>query len=299
MRAGIKISGGSELQYVAVNNLFMPRRKNHLGRYEEVGKPEPCPLEAERSLLPETESANVSAGPLGQRLISTLNAKEKKIFLTRNSRTGLGWAGLARHSHPIASTDGTVGVRSVNARGATLNHLAARAGNGVGLSRLASRGRGSATGTSLVIVISTGLLTCGLGNSLGVLLVLVDGPVEDVVVLEALADKEVSEDLAEVAVVGLVVEAEGSSVVEVDGKLVGEATAENLGRGRHLLLHDAVILLLLSRSLQTLPGQRATAEVEHDVAKRLHVITAGLLCFLLALQSRQERSQWVNVPTPR
>ena len=66
-------------------------------------------------------------------------------------------------------------------------------------------------------------------NHGGILLVLVDGPVEDVVVLEALADEEIAEQLAEVRVVGLVVETEGTAVVEVDGELVGEATAEYLG----------------------------------------------------------------------
>jgi hypothetical protein len=122
-----------------------------------------------------------------------------------------------------------------------------------------------------------GLLLLSLSNGLGILLVLVDGPVEDVVVLEALTDEQITEDLAEVRVVGLVVEAEGSSVVEVDGKFVGESTAENLGRCGHLLLHDAVVLLLLGGSLETLPWKRATAEVEHDISERLHVVTARLL----------------------
>lgn len=186
------------------------------------------------------------------------------------------------HSHPITSTNGTVGVGAVNAASAsaTLNHLAARAGDSVGLggtsSGSTSSGGSSTRGTSLVLLFGVSLAG-SLGNGLGVLLVLVDGPVEDVVVLEALADKEITEDLAEVAVVGLVVEAERAGVVEVNGKLVGEAAAEDLGGSGHLLLHDAVILLLLSSRLKTLPGQRTTAEVEHNVAERLHVVTARLL----------------------
>lgn len=131
---------------------------------------------------------------------------------------------------------------------------------------------------SLVLgIFSSGLVASGLSDGLGVLLVLVDSPVEDVVVLEALANEEITEDLAEVRVVGLVVETKRTSVVEVDGKLVGEATAENLGGGRHLLLHDTVVLLLLGSGLQSLPWERATAEVEHDVSERLHVVTARLL----------------------
>jgi hypothetical protein len=59
-------------------------------------------------------------------------------------------------------------------------------------------------------------------------------PVKDVVVLESLADKEVSEQFTEVRVIGLVIESERSAVVEVDSELVGECAAENLGRSGHL-----------------------------------------------------------------
>ena len=144
----------------------------------------------------------------------------------------------------------------------------------------ASVGSGSSgdmASTAVLVVLLALALVGSLSNGLGVLLVLVDGPVEDVVVLESLTNEQVAEDLAEVAVVGLVVEAEGTSVVQVDGKLVGKAAAENLGGGSHLLLHDAVILLLLSGSLQTLPRQRATAEVEHNIAEGLHIVSSRLL----------------------
>lgn len=112
---------------------------------------------------------------------------------------------------------------------------------------------------------------------LSVLLVLVDRPVEDIVILETFTNEEITEDLSEVRVIWLVVEAEGASVVEVDGKLIGESTAEDFGRGRHLLLHDPVILLLLGSSLETLPWKRTTTEVEHDISQGFHVITTGLL----------------------
>lgn len=150
----------------------------------------------------------------------------------------------------------------------------------LGASRSASVGSGSgrdmASAAVLVVVLALALVG-SLGDGLGVLLVLVDGPVEDVVVLEAFTDEEITEDLAEVRVVGLVIETERTGVVEVDGELVREATAKDLGRGGHLLLHDAVVLLLLGSSLESLPGKGSTAEVEHDISERFHVITAGLL----------------------
>ena len=60
-----------------------------------------------------------------------------------------------------------------------------------------------------------------------------DRPIKQVVILESLSDKQVSEELSEVRVVGLVVESERSAVIEVDGKLVGEASAKTLGGGCH------------------------------------------------------------------
>jgi hypothetical protein len=159
--------------------------------------------------------------------------------------------------------------------------------SGAGAAGAGATGLGRASLRSIgVLLLVVGLLLLGLGNSLGVLLVLVDGPVKDVVVLEALADEEITEDLAEVGVVGLVVEAEGTRVVEVDGELVGEAAAEDLGRCGHLLLHDAVVLLLLGRSLESLPWQGATAEVEHDIAERLHIITTRLFNAQVGVDAR-------------
>lgn len=141
------------------------------------------------------------------------------------------------------------------------------------------RGRSSARRGGISLAPGNSIGVGSLGRpSVQVALVLIHSPVEDVVVLEALADEEITEDLAKVAVVGLVVESKRTGVVEVDGKLVREATAENLGGGGHLLLHDPVILLLLGGSLKTLPGEGATAEVEHDVAERFHIVAARLLC---------------------
>jgi len=55
---------------------------------------------------------------------------------------------------------------------------------------------------------------------------LLNTPIEDVVVLETLPDEQVAEQLAEVRVVGLVVEAEGTAVVQEDAKLVRETAAK-------------------------------------------------------------------------
>jgi hypothetical protein len=149
----------------------------------------------------------------------------------------------------------------------------------LGTSSSASIGSGSggdmASTAGLVVLLALALVG-SLSDGLSVLLVLVDGPIEHIIVLEAFTDKEITEDLAEVRVVRLVIKAEGASVVQINGELVGEATAEHLSGSGHLLLHDAVILLLLGGRLKTLPGEGATAEVQHDVSKRFHIVTTGL-----------------------
>lgn len=103
-------------------------------------------------------------------------------------------------------------------------------------------------------------------------------PIENVIVGEPFPDEEVPEEFSEVRVVRFVVEPEGSTVVEKDGEFVGEPSDEVFGWGRHLLLHDPVVLLLLGGGLETLPGEGTTEEVHEDVSERFDVISTGLFC---------------------
>ena len=104
-----------------------------------------------------------------------------------------------------------------------------------------------------------------------------DAPVEDIVVLVPFTDEEIPEEFPQVRVIGFVVEPQGPSVVQEDGELVREATAEKVRGSGHLLLHDPVVLLLLGCGLETLPGERAAEEVHEDVSERFEVIAARLL----------------------
>ena len=97
------------------------------------------------------------------------------------------------------------------------------------------------------------LVVTSSGNSLGVLLILIDSPVKDIVVLEPFTHKKVTEDLSKIRIIWLVIEAKGTGVVEVDGELIRESAAKDLGGRGHLLFHDTVVLLLLSCSLESLP----------------------------------------------
>ena len=120
------------------------------------------------------------------------------------------------------------------------------------------------------------LVASSLSNGLSILLVFVDSPVKDVVVLERFPNKKIAEDLAEIRIIGLVVKSKRAGVIQIDRKFIRESTAENFSRCRHLLFHNPIILLLLGSSFQPLPRKRATTEVEHHVAQRFHVITSRL-----------------------
>ena len=102
-------------------------------------------------------------------------------------------------------------------------------------------------------------------------------PVEGVVVLVVEGAEEDSEELAQVHVVGAFLEPQPAAVVQVHGELGRVSFAEDLDGRRHLLLADLLILLLLGRCFESLPRQSSTVEVHQDVAKRLHVVSSGLL----------------------
>jgi hypothetical protein len=102
-------------------------------------------------------------------------------------------------------------------------------------------------------------------------------PVEDVVILIAFANEEVTEELAKVGIVRLVIEAQCPGVVQEDTKFVGEATAKEISGGGHLLLHDTVILLLLGGSFEALPRQGTAKEVHENVGEGFKIIAARLL----------------------
>lgn len=128
--------------------------------------------------------------------------------------------------------------------------------------------------------------------------VFVNSPVEDVIILKSFSYEQIPEDLAEVGVIRFVIEPQRAGIVKVNGKFVREATAKDLGRSGHFLLHDTVVLLLLGCSLQSLPGKGATAEVEHNISQGFHIITTRLFCNILAncVNSRQRN---IYIPTPK
>jgi len=93
------------------------------------------------------------------------------------------------------------------------------------------------------------------------------GPVVDIVVFESLGPEPASEELAKVRVIGLDIKAQRPSVVNVGGKLLGEAvTADISAREAKLLLLKQLVSLLVRRSLDMLPRQRAAGEITQHVS---------------------------------
>lgn len=138
-------------------------------------------------------------------------------------------------------------------------------------------GCGMTAGRFFLLVLVRSRCIASSRNGLSILLILVDCPVKDVVVLKTLSHKEVAEDLSQIGVVRLVVKAEGAGIIQVNGKLVGKAAAQDLGGSGHFLFHDTIILLLLGGSLEPLPWEGAAAEIEHDITKGFHIVTTRLL----------------------
>jgi len=117
----------------------------------------------------------------------------------------------------------------------------------------------------------------GAGSSSVVIVSLLDAPVKHVVILISLSNKEVAEELAEVGVVRLVIEAQCACVIKENTEFVRKAAAKKIGGSGHFLFHDTVVLLLLCGRLETLPRQSSSQEVHEDVSKRLEVISTSLL----------------------
>jgi hypothetical protein len=112
-----------------------------------------------------------------------------------------------------------------------------------------------------------------------------DAPIEDVVILVAFSNKEVSEELEKVRIVGFIVKLESTSVVKEDAKLVGKTATETISGGSHLLLHDTIVFLLL----ESLAREGTAEEVRQHIGEGFEIIAAGLLDAQMGVDGRGSR----------
>mmetsp|Transcript_16937 Transcript_16937/g.33938 ORF Transcript_16937/g.33938 Transcript_16937/m.33938 type:complete len:319 (+) Transcript_16937:608-1564(+) len=120
-------------------------------------------------------------------------------------------------------------------------------------------------------------------------LILEDGPVKDIIVLETLPNKEIAEKLSQVPIIRLIVETERAHVVQVSSELLRETFAQLLHGSAHLLFRDLLIFLLLVRSAQALPRQATAVEVHEHISEGLQIITTTLLDTQMRVDARVPR----------
>lgn len=126
--------------------------------------------------------------------------------------------------------------------------------------------------------------------------------------------ERLSEELAQVVVIGSILEPKVADVAEVLVELLcsklaldvtnehrrrtRKAVAKILDRGRLLLLPDLLVLLLVRRSLQTLPWQPSAQEVHEDVAESLEIITTRLLASKMGVDAHVTRGSRQRLALP-
>jgi hypothetical protein len=86
--------------------------------------------------------------------------------------------------------------------------------------------------------------------------------------------KGLEEQISQKVIVWRLLEAKFADVVEIDAELLREAFAEFTNRSSLLLLSDLLVLLLVCRGLETLPGQTTAKEVHEDVSEGLEVVSS-------------------------
>lgn len=107
-------------------------------------------------------------------------------------------------------------------------------------------------------------------------------PVEYVVILKTLAQKEIAEKLAKIGVIWLFVKLQITDILEVGCEFLWKAIAEVLDRGIYLFIFNMLVILASSCRLQAFPGQRTAGKVDHHITKRFEIIAARLLWVTLS-----------------
>jgi hypothetical protein len=114
----------------------------------------------------------------------------------------------------------------------------------------------------------------------------------------ARALESLSKQVAEVVVIGGVLEAKVANIRQVLVELLRETITKVLDRSRLLLLSNLLILLLVSCSLEALPRQTAAEEVHEYVSKSLEVITARLLSTKMGVNAHISCGTGQRLPLP-
>lgn len=102
--------------------------------------------------------------------------------------------------------------------------------------------------------------------------------------------ESLGEEVAKVVVIWSILKSKVANVAEVLVELLWETVAKLGDWRRLLLLSDLLVLLLVGRSLQSLPWKTSTEEVHEDVSERLEIIAARLLASEMGVDRHVTRS---------
>jgi hypothetical protein len=121
-------------------------------------------------------------------------------------------------------------------------------------------------------------------------LLLLGGPVENVVGGDFVTFFSRIQEGAEVVVIWFLLELEAFSVVDENSELVGKAFAEDFGGSGHFFLQDHLILGLGVFGLHVLPGQDTSEKVHDHIANGLDIISSRLLDSHVSIDTGISRS---------
>jgi hypothetical protein len=97
--------------------------------------------------------------------------------------------------------------------------------------------------------------------------------------------ESLGKELSKVVVIRGVLETQVADICQILREFLGEALAEILDSSGLLLLTNLLVLLLVGSSLQTLPGEAATKEVQENVAEGFEIVSTGLLASQMSVDT--------------
>ena len=106
------------------------------------------------------------------------------------------------------------------------------------------------------------------------------------------------EELTQIVVIGRVLEAEVANIREILDKLVGKTLAQLLDLGGLLFFSDLLVLLLVSSSLETLPGQTTAQKVHEYVAESLEIVSPRLFSAKMGIDTHVAGSSREGLSLP-